>query len=94
MTIVPQNSEADTAKSPTNTKHTSTKGETKTEMILKLLRRKGGTSLSELQERTGWQAHSVRGFLSGTLKKKNLSVTSAVTEKGIRRYRIVEQASQ
>ena len=94
MTTMTQNSEADTAKSPTNTKRSSTKDETKTEVILKLLRRKGGTSLPELQERTGWQAHSVRGFLSGTLKKKNLSVTSTVTEKGIRRYRIVEQASQ
>jgi hypothetical protein len=43
---------------------------TKTTKILALLRRPGGSSMKELQKATGWQAHSVRGFISGTLKKK------------------------
>jgi hypothetical protein len=61
----------------------------KTEAALKLLRRKTGASLAELQEATGWQAHSVRGFLSGTVRKKlALPLSSEVTKQGVRRYRI------
>jgi hypothetical protein len=42
----------------------------KTAKILELLKRPGGVTLKELIEATGWQAHSVRGFLSGTIGKK------------------------
>jgi hypothetical protein len=36
---------------------------------------------------TGWQAHSVRGFISGTLgKKMGLTVTSTKREDGERNY--------
>ena len=49
----------------------------KTAKVLELLKRSGGASLKELLKATGWQAHSVRGFLSGTLgKKMGLSVSS------------------
>lgn len=62
---------------------------TKTEIVLKALRRKRGATLAELQEITGWQAHSVRGFLSGTVRKKlGLIVTSEMGKDGVRRYRI------
>ncbi len=43
---------------------------TKAAAVVKLLRRKNGASLVELTQTSGWQAHSVRGFLSGTLKMK------------------------
>src|SRR5216684_8149881 len=42
----------------------------KTAKILALLKRPGGASLQQLQKATGWQAHSVRGFLSGTLARR------------------------
>ena len=42
----------------------------KKDIILILLKRKNGASVAELMNATGWQAHSVRGFLSGTVKKK------------------------
>ena len=42
----------------------------KTAKILDLLKRPGGVSSRELMKSTGWQAHSVRGFLSGTVRKK------------------------
>jgi len=42
---------------------------TKTEACLALLTRAEGASIEELQQATGWQAHSVRGFLAGTVKK-------------------------
>jgi Protein of unknown function (DUF3489) len=53
---------------------------TKTAKILALLRRSSGATLQELRKATGWQAHSVRGFLSGTLKKRmGQCVDSALT---------------
>ena len=35
-----------------------------------LLEQPGGSSLKEILKATGWQAHSVRGFISGQLVKK------------------------
>jgi hypothetical protein len=50
----------------------------KIEIVLALLKREGGVSAQELMNATGWQAHSVRGFISGTLgKKMGLTVLSA-----------------
>ena len=49
---------------------------TKTALVLSLRRRKGGVSSVELMEVTGWRAPSLRGFLSGALRKlsqKNLA---------------------
>jgi len=42
----------------------------KTETILDLLKRPGGATAKELLKVTGWQSHSLRGFLSGTVRKK------------------------
>ena len=62
---------------------------TKTEKALALLRRPKGVTVAELGKATGWQAHSVRGFMSGTLKKrKGLEIVSKKDERGVRRYRI------
>ena len=62
---------------------------TKTAKALALLRRPKGVSVAELGKATGWQAHSVRGFMSGTLKKrKGLEIVSEKDEKGVRRYHI------
>jgi hypothetical protein len=62
---------------------------TKTQHVLHLLERPKGASITDLMKTTGWQAHSVRGFLSGTVKKKmGLAVVSEKDGKGIRRYRI------
>jgi hypothetical protein len=55
--------------------------------VLDLLRRMDGASLKELMKATGWQAHSVRGFLSGTVSKNmSLKLVSAKSEDGERRY--------
>ena len=63
----------------------------KTEAILDLLRRTKGATLSELMEATSWQAHSVRGFISGTLgKKMALTVKSEKREDGTRVYSIAK----
>ena len=59
-------------------KEASASAGSKTAKVLDLLKRSGGASLKELMKATGWQAHSVRGFLSGALgKKMGLTVSSA-----------------
>jgi hypothetical protein len=57
--------------------------------ILGLLRRPDGVSVKELMKATGWLAHSVRGFLSGTVAKRmRLKLVSAKSEDGERRYSV------
>jgi hypothetical protein len=57
--------------------------------ILDLLKRPEGATLKGLMKATDWQAHSVRGFLSGTVgKKMGLKVASTKTEDGERTYSI------
>ena len=59
----------------------------KTAQILELLKRPGGATLQELMAATEWQAHSLRGFISGTLgKKMKLTVESTKGENGQRTY--------
>ena len=61
----------------------------KTAQVLDLLKRSGGATLKEVMKATGWQAHSVRGFLSGALgKKMGLTVTSIKAEDEERRYSV------
>ena len=67
----------------------SDKPPSKADRIVALLERPSGASVAEMCAASGWQAHSVRGFLSGTVKKKmGLAVVSEVTTEGERRYRI------
>jgi hypothetical protein len=62
----------------------------KTTKILELLRRDGGATLADLMQATEWQAHSVRGFLSGTLRKKmKLNVQLEKSESGDKSYSIL-----
>lgn len=61
----------------------------KTAKVLNLLQRPNGASLPELIRATGWQPHSVRGFLSGTVgKKMGLTVASVKDPDGVRRYSV------
>ncbi len=63
--------------------------ETKTQICIDLLSRPDGASIKELQEAIGWQAHSVRGFLAGAVKRKlGLTLVSEKPDDGPRRYRI------
>ena len=63
---------------------------TKQAVLIELLTRKTGATITDLTDATGWQPHPVRGAISGTLKKKlGLTVTSEPIEKRGRVYRIV-----
>ena len=73
------------------TKTAAGKTTPKSTQIMGLLQRQNGASIQELMKATGWQAHSVRGFISGTLKqKRGLPVTSSIEGGKGRRYVIAE----
>jgi hypothetical protein len=57
-------------------------------IILDLLRRPKGATLGEITKATKWQAHSVRGFIAGPLKRAGLPVESTKSEAGERTYRM------
>ena len=54
--------------------------------ILGLIGRAKGAPLAELMKATGWQAHSVRGFLSTAAKKHRIKIESSKNESGDRVY--------
>jgi hypothetical protein len=65
----------------------------KLDTVEKMLRRASGATIEQLVKATGWQAHSVRGAMSGSLKKRrSLAITSEKTD-GKRVYRIAETAA-
>jgi hypothetical protein len=67
----------------------------KADIVLKKLRLARGVTIAQMVEVTGWQAHSVRGFLSAVVRKKlGLDLVSEVGKDGLRRYRIVERGSE
>lgn len=79
---------------PARTRRTGgpAKTRTKSDGVVALLSRSRGATIDEMMMATGWQAHSVRGFLAGTVKKKlGRPVASEVGEKG-RIYRITSEA--
>jgi hypothetical protein len=42
---------------------------TKQECMLTLLSQPEGASIAEMMQATGWQQHSMRGFLAGTVRR-------------------------
>ena len=67
---------------------------TKKQTCIDMLKRPKGASLFELQKATGWQPHSTRAFLSGTVKKMPGVALVTNVDDGVRRYRIeTEKAS-
>ncbi len=65
------------------------RSQTKKQIGVALLERPKGASIAEMQKAMGWQAHSVRGFLAGTVKKMpGVILVSKKPESGPRRYRV------
>lgn len=66
------------AKKATKAKRTKAKGkslssarpESKATLVLEMMRRSKGATADELVKKTGWQPHTLRGFISGSLRKK------------------------
>ena len=60
----------------------------KTAQVVTMLQRKNGATISEIMEKMGWQRHTVRGFMAGTMKKAGYEIESFKPEGGERTYRI------
>ncbi len=67
---------------------TAVRSGTKQSAAIDILRSPGGATITALTKATGWQPHSVRGFLAGVVRKRlKLDLQSGVVE-GVRIYRI------
>ena len=76
-------------KGPSAKKATAPREGSKKAEVLELMRRPKGATLAEIVKATGWQAHTVRGFVSGTLiKKQGLKVESFRSDDQQRTYRV------
>ncbi len=80
--------EANWAQDRTDTKP-RTRENSKQATVIQMLRHPDGTTIQQIMESTGWQAHTVRGTFAGALKKKlGLNIVSAKDATGERVYRI------
>lgn len=62
---------------------------TKQAVLVEMLKAKAGASIQDIVSATGWQAHTVRGAIAGTIKKKlGYSVETEAVENRGRVYRI------
>ena len=77
---------------PSSVKQTE-RTDTKQARILAMLRAPSGVTIDAMMHATGWQQHSVRGFLAGVVRKKlGFNLVSAATEGG-RLYRITDRTA-
>jgi hypothetical protein len=70
-------------------KQAASKPKTKLAQLEAMLRRPDGATVEQISKSLDWQMHSVRGAMSGALKKKQgLAITSEKADGGRRVYRI------
>ena len=67
-----------------------TRARTKNAQVLAMLREQAGTTIAAIMAATGWQEHSVRGFLAGVIRKKHRLNLVAEKREGGRIYRVID----
>lgn len=70
---------------------TDVKKPSKSQQVEKLLKRSRGATTAELMTETGWQAHSLRAFLTG-LRKKGHTISKEERKPGLVAFRIASAA--
>lgn len=81
-------------RSPRATIQTQTRSGTKQSTAIEMLRSPSGANIDALMNATGWQKHSVRGFLAGVVRKRlKLNLDSTIVD-GVRVYRVIDDASE
>jgi Protein of unknown function (DUF3489) len=85
----PQNASAAITRKPVSSEHRRSKQDT----VIALLQQPMGTTIAAMMAATGWQQHSVRGFLAGVVRKRfGLDLVSEKTDQG-RVYRIARKSA-
>ncbi len=69
-------------------------GKSKQATVLALLSRSSGTTVTAIMEATGWQAHSVRGFLAGVVRRKLALTLQSEKTDGERVYRVIDNGAE
>ena len=69
----------------------ATRSGTKQARAIEMLRSKGGASLAALMSATGWQQHSVRGFLAGVVLRRLKQEHNTTNKNNKRTYRITSE---
>jgi hypothetical protein len=83
-----------TPRNPARTKKAAEPRVTKQAKVIEALSQPEGATIAEIMEMTGWQEHSVRGFISGAVKKKLGLTVDRITEDGRISYRIPSVAAE
>jgi hypothetical protein len=80
---------AQAAQEETASKTSTRRDRTKSAKVIRLLRRAAGATIKDLIAATRWQPHSVRGFLSGVVRKKlGLNLITMERKNGERAHKI------
>ena len=75
-------------KKPARTEKAAEPRVTKQAQVIDALCRPEGATIAEIMEMTGWQEHSVRGFISGAVKRKLGLTVERITEDERISYRV------
>lgn len=67
-------------------------GVTRAQTMIAMMRKPDGATAAELSAAVGWQLHSVRGFIAGTLKKRSDLTVTAERKDGATHYLVADKA--